>query len=163
MLPFKGGQGNVSTSRHDMYVECGGSLGTFLLVSAFCLFLFLLKFSGRSVSTLPLGLKIYSAHFLSWFHGRFINVLPIISTVEWPRLCKCKGILWSWNISPRMENTLHMQHHTTAAWLSAARKFSFFLSFFSLWIWLPVCAAEKLPEGDRLIAWQQYWWTGGHF
>lgn len=47
-----------------------------------------------------------------------------------------------------------MQHHASVASLSALRIF-----FFFPWIWVPVCAMEYLPEGDKLIAWQLYWWT----
>lgn len=47
-----------------------------------------------------------------------------------------------------------MQHHASVASLSALRIF-----FFFPWIWVSVCAVEYLPEGDRLIAWQLYWWT----
>lgn len=47
-----------------------------------------------------------------------------------------------------------MQHHASVASLSALRIF-----FFFPWIWAPVCAMEYLPEGDKLIAWQLYWWT----
>lgn len=47
-----------------------------------------------------------------------------------------------------------MQHHASVASLSALRIF-----FFFPWIWVSVCAVVYLPEGDRLIAWQLYWWT----
>lgn len=42
---------------------------------------------------------------LRCFHGRFINVSPIILTAEWPNLCKWLRILQSWIVTLGMKNT----------------------------------------------------------